>query len=126
MIVFFSSRRRHTRCALVTGVQTCALPISAVDVLQQQAVASGQFIRDPVREASVGRKLCIAEFGLLIAHNSIALDAAEPPPLRRLRRANVRLLLAFSIPAHDVAPEARAVRREPYATRNRRTEHGTT
>src|SRR3546814_9632865 len=27
---FFSSRRRHTRCALVTGVQTCALPISLV------------------------------------------------------------------------------------------------
>src|SRR3546814_10550832 len=27
---FFSSRRRHTRCALVTGVQTCALPISSV------------------------------------------------------------------------------------------------
>src|SRR3546814_4776451 len=25
---FFSSIRRHTRCALVTGVQTCALPIS--------------------------------------------------------------------------------------------------
>src|SRR3546814_5460169 len=28
MYCFFSSRRRHTRCALVTGVQTCALPIS--------------------------------------------------------------------------------------------------
>src|SRR3546814_1868041 len=27
IICFFSSRRRHTRCALVTGVQTCALPI---------------------------------------------------------------------------------------------------
>src|SRR3546814_17829169 len=27
---FFSSRRRHTRCALVTGVQTCALPISGL------------------------------------------------------------------------------------------------
>src|SRR3546814_3856338 len=27
VVVFFSSRRRHTRCALVTGVQTCALPI---------------------------------------------------------------------------------------------------
>src|SRR3546814_8292645 len=26
-IFYFSSRRRHTRCALVTGVQTCALPI---------------------------------------------------------------------------------------------------
>src|SRR3546814_4674680 len=24
---FFSRRRRHTRCTLVTGVQTCALPI---------------------------------------------------------------------------------------------------
>src|SRR3546814_17273392 len=32
---FFSSRRRHTRCALVTGVQTCALPISAVNLLGQ-------------------------------------------------------------------------------------------
>src|SRR3546814_11522984 len=27
LFVFLSSRRRHTRCALVTGVQTCALPI---------------------------------------------------------------------------------------------------
>src|SRR3546814_9580424 len=29
---FFSSRRRHTRCALVTGVQTCALPICAAEL----------------------------------------------------------------------------------------------
>src|SRR3546814_8720447 len=29
VIFLFSSRRRHTRCALVTGVQTCALPIYA-------------------------------------------------------------------------------------------------
>src|SRR3546814_17033696 len=28
MFIFCSSRRRHTSCALVTGVQTCALPIS--------------------------------------------------------------------------------------------------
>src|SRR3546814_14292237 len=32
IVVFFSSRRRHTRCALVTGVQTCALPISRNDL----------------------------------------------------------------------------------------------
>src|SRR3546814_9756332 len=31
-LFFFSSRRRHTRCALVTGVQTCALPICDIDV----------------------------------------------------------------------------------------------
>src|SRR3546814_954704 len=30
---FLSSRRRHTRCALVTGVQTCALPISGRKVI---------------------------------------------------------------------------------------------
>src|SRR3546814_2561475 len=39
---FFSSRRRHTRCALVTGVQTCALPISryltAADILEPDGV----------------------------------------------------------------------------------------
>src|SRR3546814_2288607 len=32
VLFFFSSRRRHTRCALVTGVQTCALPILRPDL----------------------------------------------------------------------------------------------
>src|SRR3546814_8399723 len=32
IVFFFSSRRRHTICALVTGVQTCALPIFPADV----------------------------------------------------------------------------------------------
>src|SRR3546814_7825383 len=36
---FFSSRRRHTRCALVTGVQTCALPI----YLATEANGTGPF-----------------------------------------------------------------------------------
>src|SRR3546814_4636712 len=31
MVCYVSSRRRHTRCALVTGVQTCALPIFLED-----------------------------------------------------------------------------------------------
>src|SRR3546814_471613 len=33
MFFCFSSRRRHTSCALVTGVQTCALPISYSEVV---------------------------------------------------------------------------------------------
>src|SRR3546814_1008658 len=37
---FFSSRRRHTRCALVTGVQTCALPICAFEPQPLDAVAA--------------------------------------------------------------------------------------
>src|SRR3546814_18845006 len=36
--MFFSSRRRHTRCALVTGVQTCALPIY-IPLANAQAIA---------------------------------------------------------------------------------------
>src|SRR3546814_3390500 len=36
-VFFFSRRRRHTRCALVTGVQTCALPIWIVEYLAVQA-----------------------------------------------------------------------------------------
>src|SRR3546814_2456823 len=39
IVVFcFSSRRRHTRCALVTGVQTCALPISRLLVQLRSAM----------------------------------------------------------------------------------------
>src|SRR3546814_7802975 len=35
-VFFFSSRRRHTRCALVTGVQTCALPIFSAKEYDQR------------------------------------------------------------------------------------------
>src|SRR3546814_9052526 len=56
-IFFFSSRRRHTRCALVTGVQTCALPIFPVEgplavvegaAVQRAADATGE--AGPVEE----------------------------------------------------------------------------
>src|SRR3546814_5564916 len=39
-VFFFSSRRRHTRCALVTGVQTCALPIY-LDTKRAEIVRGG-------------------------------------------------------------------------------------
>src|SRR3546814_6384223 len=41
-VLFFSSRRRHTRCALVTGVQTCALPISFGSSLRFSVLISKQ------------------------------------------------------------------------------------
>src|SRR3546814_11359395 len=44
---FFSSRRRHTRCALVTGVQTCALPICEAEA----GLASLMAILDEAIEA---------------------------------------------------------------------------
>src|SRR3546814_19684878 len=39
IMLFFSSRRRHTICALVTGVQTCALPIFGLRKLERIFVA---------------------------------------------------------------------------------------
>src|SRR3546814_9918975 len=39
---FFSSRRRHTICALVTGVQTCALPIYALRDAMRRLLATGR------------------------------------------------------------------------------------
>src|SRR3546814_19022221 len=44
MYFFFSSRRRHTRCALVTGVQTCALPIFWLSMTDTTIGRPGIFI----------------------------------------------------------------------------------
>src|SRR3546814_2382095 len=40
IVFFFSCRRRHTRCALVTGVQTCAPPICGFEPLLDAASGS--------------------------------------------------------------------------------------
>src|SRR3546814_13034695 len=47
--VFFSSRRRHTTCALVTGVQTCALPICLLN-----GIVSGLVSRSILNNDLVG------------------------------------------------------------------------
>src|SRR3546814_13203884 len=47
VLYFFSSRRRHTRCALVTGVQTCALPISAEARVVRGALAVHDVVAPP-------------------------------------------------------------------------------
>src|SRR3546814_8490420 len=50
---FFSSRRRHTRCALVTGVQTCALLILKTG--QEAVRAEAQRLVDSLRHAPKAR-----------------------------------------------------------------------
>src|SRR3546814_6102085 len=69
-LFFFSSRRRYTMCALVTGVQTCALPIFAVRIghLFDQRI----FGRSVVRIAESGKlavwspEACIERAGMRI------------------------------------------------------------
>src|SRR3546814_4875365 len=56
---FFSSRRLHTSFALVTGVQTCALPISGGDVPMTDTRLSADIYRDiaiiGIGETKVGK-----------------------------------------------------------------------
>src|SRR3546814_17800978 len=70
---FFSSRRRHTRCALVTGVQTCALPISftrkadAGDLAFRSALAEAAGDEDAVHRVEPGDEILFAlleQFGV--------------------------------------------------------------
>src|SRR3546814_5538998 len=70
-LFFFSSRRRHTRCALVTGVQTCALPIYATDVSLStwgiQAVGA-----DKSGYSGKGVRLAILDTGIDLEHPDFA------------------------------------------------------
>src|SRR3546814_5755278 len=94
-LFFFSSRRRHTRCALVTGVQTCALPIYYdVDL---SVTRTGQQIPFPyVLDASDGSEMGsvtplelarlfptteLADIGDELADGLFGGDPAAPQPL---------------------------------------------
>src|SRR3546814_17933761 len=90
-VFFFSSRRRHTSCALVTGVQTCALPISPSDRLFARVagvLGHPEWPADP-RFASNERRWEYLETLVAMleavtgtrprAHWQVALDAAGAP-----------------------------------------------
>src|SRR3546814_13542290 len=73
---FFSSRRRHTRCALVTGVQTCALPISG----PRARTAGGRQMIRSIRSMAVA---CVLVLGLGLApvHDAAAQVSTNTAPL---------------------------------------------
>src|SRR3546814_1710953 len=64
---FFASRRLHTRCALVTGVQTCALPIC---VIGRRTRASASLL-EPVFWIKIYLRHAKAAFDLLGLHDHI-------------------------------------------------------
>src|SRR3546814_1208020 len=81
-IFFFSSRSRHTSCALVTGVQTCALPISAA----QRAIAD--LARTRYREGVANYlEVLDAERNLYIAEQTLI----------QLRRAELDALVSLYV-----------------------------
>src|SRR3546814_2809573 len=69
---FFSSRRRHTRCALVTGVQTCALPICSKlanlhlnRIMQACETGTGEAGFDPKQNVKLRREIVAARKAML-------------------------------------------------------------
>src|SRR3546814_10194725 len=70
-LFFFSSRRRHTRCALVTGVQTCALPI-----LEHFLVRA--FLADGMDEVMAHMTAIEAALGLEMDHKTRLRPKPDP------------------------------------------------
>src|SRR3546814_632483 len=95
MSVFISSRERQTRCELGTVVQTCALPISVVNIQTQQSIEGGQaeqfeeFFKEfferrgqggepppaPRRGSSLGSGFIIDPSGYIVTNHHVIADA---------------------------------------------------
>src|SRR3546814_5228024 len=99
LLFFFSSRRRHTRCALVTGVQTCALPIfgglyARVDVADEESVSAGL---DAAGSAYGITRLLVNCAGVAPAIKTVGKENA-PHPLGAFRRAvEINLVGSFNV-----------------------------
>src|SRR3546814_1008421 len=98
VLFFFTSRRRHTRCALVTGVQTCALPIFlACNSNRPLAEAVAAYLNLPMTKADI-RRFSDMEVFVEIQEN--------------IRGEDVFVVQSTSYPANDKLKIGRASCRE--------------
>src|SRR3546814_9356097 len=119
---FFSSRRRHTRCALVTGVQTCALPICPISspprgppvlasdwlswplpVTKTDSRPAGQVPRTPPHGNAMDRKLLDI---LVCPATRQPLSLLDKPGIEALNRA----IAAGGVTRADDTPQAEPLR----------------
>src|SRR3546814_1564376 len=107
MRFFFSSRRRHTRCALVTGVQTCALPIFVEGLITGMGFIGGGAIlrlKDSVKGTATAASIWVTgAIGMAVGLGS--LDVA------------VMLSVATVVTLWIMSPLKRAGRVEPPESR---------
>src|SRR3546814_18673500 len=82
LFVFFSSRRRHTRCALVTGVQTCALPIC----VGKQRLYAGERLRGLRLRLGLSQSVMAARIGISNSYLS-QLEHDDRPMTPSIRQA---------------------------------------
>src|SRR3546814_1106766 len=102
---FFSSRRRHTRCALVTGVKTCALPILAAQgcavLLTTHYLEEAEALADRVVVLARGRVVAAGSMDEMRRHvvqrRIRCLSSLDPariaawPQVRSARRTDARI-----------------------------------
>src|SRR3546814_9110391 len=87
---FFSSIRRHTRCALVTGVQTCALPIFFLQFAQAGGVGRGNVDGDVVgRGIDVFEAEQVVGRGQLVGRVLVLADVDAQQTVAAARPADV-------------------------------------
>src|SRR3546814_15189729 len=88
LVCFFASRRRHTCCALVTGVQTCVLPIFALSKLakpeqQLQAAPTTDLIADCYAHFEKTLELKLKEDLTPVIHTECLAAAGESSTVER-------------------------------------------
>src|SRR3546814_19675072 len=106
MIFFFSSRRRHTRCALVTGVQTCALPIAPAASFsgrsrEDQELAAEAAPTGVCGDQAVAARRCVA------STNSRNLAIAAPEAIASRARTMPSALESATPATYSAAPADR-------------------
>src|SRR3546814_2754003 len=103
-IIFFSSRRRHTSCELVTGVQTCALPI-CFPIGRDRLV-------EPARDRG-GRVVLALAFvprrQIDEGHTHVLATASEAEPVDRENARDIVFLWPTQIFGHLVVDRGRAM-----------------
>src|SRR3546814_14320251 len=88
VLFFFSSRRRHTRCALVTGVQTCALPTCRVADQHQRRARQRRPEGGQIATERLVHGRFAAELPVVVVQRRLLDDRAEAEQLgSRLRAA---------------------------------------
>src|SRR3546814_18082471 len=90
LMFFFSSRRRHTSCGLVTGVQTCALPIWGLEVIRNWIpdlhLAEKKLLASVLAGSRQGGKLLMTMFD----EERLSLAAFDISTAERIYKSNRR------------------------------------
>src|SRR3546814_7828557 len=110
-VFFFSSRRRHTRCALVTGVQTCALPIFA----DHAAFAPAELVIEAATEREEIKRAIFASVGAHLSDTAILATNTSSIPITRLAQASPDPARFIGVRSEEHTSELQSLMRISYA-----------